>query len=285
MIHSLFLFSIIGLAVSSFTGVTSMDGTSVLSILRSDPSALLRMFDDGPYNNPDKTKLNMVIGLIKNLREAGRAEIVSLNQEEAASLQNVEDKRSLYDNATGAHAAAVRAWNDARNKESRAYGRLTAAIKQYDAESGALIKEIDVYERVIDLMGQLLSGKNLLEADIPELRAFISLGDQADPIKVQRVINLLQKLLKISQEELQGLKDDVANAQGVYDDAVEARITRAGQVASAAEIKRLAREAWEQAVGEHNVLKDLVAKRIAVINKEDDLLASVIALIQKMELV
>jgi len=212
------LFALIGFVLSSEHH--SSDGTSLLEMIRKDPNALLSIFDTA-----DKTKVDKIIKLVETLITEGQAEINAINSDIKRCAAEVKSHQDIYIRAVAQAAAFKKGYEEAEKEMSKALGVKNSAIKAFDRESPALNKEILVFQKVLRILHSLLpnGGKGLAEEDAAEIRAFISLNDQADPVKVKRIIDLVAKLLSVSKIELASLKKAVADATSAHDDAVIAR--------------------------------------------------------------
>lgn len=225
------LFALIGCVLSS--EYPSADGTTLLGMIRKDPNALLSIFDTA-----DKNKVDTIIQLLNNLIGEGNAEIDDINDGIVACNYKVSNATEDYDNAVGNEKTFYAAHQEAKKLESKANGRLMEAKTIYDRESPALKKEITVFLKVTRILNTLLTRQepkkslaeeHTAEEDLPEedaaeqdtaeIRAFISLADQADPVKVKKVIALVEKLLLASRKELLDLSKALKSAEEAYEAA------------------------------------------------------------------
>merc|ERR1712154_758151 len=102
-----------------------------------------------------------------------------------------------------------------------AKGDLAAEQMIYDTESPNLLHEIEVYENVTSIIQGLDTDVTL--EDLVQIRAFLSTAQQADPDKVQKVIDLLNTLLSAAQQELEDITTAVDDAETLFTNAIKAQ--------------------------------------------------------------
>lgn len=271
------LFVLIGSVLSS--EYPSADGTTLLGMIRRDPNALVSIFDTA-----DKTKVDKIIELLNNLIGEGTAEIAEINKEIVGCRKKVSDAKERHNQAVAKLASLASALATANGVVSTTEGAWTESKEIYGRESPAIKKEIEVFNKVLRILNNLLNGgKSLAEEDTAEVRAFISLEDQADPVKVKKIIGLVQGLLKISQTELAALEKAVNDAKAAFDAATVARNKAFGAWTAQKAVVEKAKLDLDNVVGACARHLKISNERIAVVNEEIKTLGSVITLLKQVQ--
>lgn len=270
------LFALIGCVLSSEH--PSADRTTLLGRIRQDPNALLSIFDTA-----DQDKLNTILKLLNNLINEANAEIDDINQAQVICRGKVKNATDVLNVAIADEKVFKGRYDAAARAAGQAQGVYDESLFILNRESPALTKEIAVFKKVIKILRNLLdSGKNLAEEDSSEVRAFISLADQADPAKVQKVIDLVDKLLRVSLTELAALQKTVQDAQAALGLALEAKRVAYGRwVASQAAVVG-AKRLLNQIQGACTQAATIGNARKVVLNEEIKTLNSVITLLKQV---
>lgn len=219
---------------------------SLLEIIRNDHNSLVSIFDTTADN-----KLANVTQLLRELIEEGNEEIKSINDSFIACNKLVAELKANLESAEAQLKVHEERLNEAINEEARLLGVMNEANRIYNRDSPAVKKEIDVLNKVNNILTDLLNntGKDLAEEDATEVRAFISLVDQADPAKVKRITVLVDKLLKAALDELALFEKAVQDATEAHEAAVKQREQLAGVHHSYKQVVTDAEKAYNDAVG------------------------------------
>jgi len=274
----IYLLTFIGLVIS--TNSPSLDGTSLLGMIRNDPNALVKIFETA---TADKDKVGKILQLLNNLVDEGNQEILSITDSIANSKKAVDDALDSWQQAVGVENSRKIQMTSAQRAVSAARGRLIAVQKLYDIESPGLEKEVAVFTKVLNILTNLLNGNNPEEAESEELKAFISVADQADPVKVNKIIEMINNLNKVSTDELNILKNKLQTAKNDVSKLIVAQNKAAGLYDAAVKDTLDKRSIYDKAVGSHNILSKTGQARQKVINDELTTLDNVIELLKKLQ--
>jgi len=274
----IYLLTFIGLVIS--TNSPSLDGTSLLGMIRNDPNALVKIFETA---TADKDKVGKILQLLNNLVDEGNQEILSITDSIANSKKAVDDALDSWQQAVGVENSRKIQMASAQRAVSAARGRLIAVQKLYDIESPGLEKEVAVFTKVLNILTNLLNGNNPEEAESEELKAFISVADQADPVKVNKIIEMINNLNKVSTDELNILKNKLQTAKNDVSKLIVAQNKAAGLYDAAVKDTLDKRSIYDKAVGSHNILSKTGQARQKVINDELTTLDNVIELLKKLQ--
>lgn len=271
------IFSVVAITTSSDVVRPSLDGTSLLSKIHTDPKFLTQMFDTA-----DGTELQKITDLLNELINEGNSEINDLNGATKAALERKNNTKQLWDEAAGAEAAASSTLVDARSALAKARGVEAEARRIHERETPGLEKEVDIFGKVVDILTKLLEGGDKFLVNNTEVTAFISVSDQADPVKVQKVIDLLNQLFEASNKELTKLNDDLGTAEKNLRNAIDDELAAAGIFAQAAEATKNAKQDYHEAAGEYTTAKTHGDKRIPVVTNEVATLRSLVELLESL---
>merc|ERR1712083_542563 len=268
------IFSVVAITTSSDLVRPSLDGTSLLSKIHTDPTFLMQMFDTA-----DGQELQKVIDLIQELVNEGTSEISSLNDATQAALEKKNNTKQLWDKAAGAEVAAESALTAAREALAKARGVEAEARRIHERESPALEKEVDIFGKVVNILTKLLEGGAKSLINNTEVTAFISVSDQADPAKVQKVLDLLNKLFEASNTDLTKLSDELSTAEKNLKDSIDNEVEAAGALAQAVEATKNTKQDYHEAAGEYTTVKKNGHTRIPVVTNEVATLRSLLSLL------
>lgn len=274
----IYLLTFIGLVVS--TNSPSLDGTSLLGMIRNDPNALVKIFETA---TADKDKVGKIRQLLNNLVDEGNQEISSIRDSIANSKKAVDDALDSWQQAVGVEKTRKVQLESAQRATSAAQGRLIAVQKIYDIEAPGLEKEVAVFTKVLNILTNLLNGNNPEEAESEEVKAFISVADQADPVKVNKIIEMINKLNKASTDELNILKNKLQTAKNDVSKSIGLQNKAAGLWGAAKKDTVDKQSIYNKAVGSHNTLSKTGQARQKVINDELTTLNDVIELLKKLQ--
>jgi len=254
---------------------------SLLEMIRNDPNSLLSIFATA-----DKDTIEKITQLLGNLADEGAGEIEDIDQGITECDEDVDQLRDLLADAVGKLQVLRDRLEEADRQVGRYYGAMTQTESIFNRESPALIKEINVFSKVVRILNGLLinGGKDLAEEDATEVRAFISFADQADHSKVKKVIAIVTRLHDASFKELKDLKEDVSNAKQAHQNAKLRRDDLFGKVAAAKAAVDDAKKAVDKKVGECEANLKIGNNRKVVINKELTTLQAVVDLLSKLTL-
>merc|ERR1719150_776865 len=106
------------------------------------------------------------------------------------------------------------------------------------------------------------------EAESEEVKAFISVADQADPVKVNKIIEAINKLNKASTDELDLLKNKLQRSKNDVSKSIVAQNKAAGLWGAAKKDTVDKQNIFNKAVGSHKTLSETGQARQKVINDE-----------------
>lgn len=172
--------------------------------------------------------------------------------------------------------------DEAEKIKNTALGKRNSACGEKDKLLPGLKNEIGTFNAVISKLRALLDNKDLVEDSI-NVTAFISLEDQADPVKVTRVITLVEDLVVKARSQITELEDACKNAQGELDRAVDNFEVLSGKWSSATKAKETAQRNLDVALGDLDTQKKNASKRIGQLESEIDGLREAIDLIQSVQ--
>jgi len=258
----------------------SVDGTSLLGMIRNNPNALVTMFDTA-----DKTKVDTIIKLLGGLVTEANAEIGDINDADAECAKAVKAAKGVWDAAVAKEAEYKDEHEKAQKLTAKAEGMLKTMRGIYDAESPRLKKEIEIFRKVMNILNGIMAndkrnGINLSEEDATEVSAFISLADQADPVKVKKILDLLKKLHTASSAELKRLTEAVAKAERYLEECELAERKALGRYVAGQAATVAAKKAYDKLVGQCAVQKKDGAARKNILSGEIKTLNQVIDLLK-----
>jgi len=146
-----------------------------------------------------------------------------------------------------------------------------------------LESEITVFEKVIVLLKGLSNGKELMEEDQEKVSAFISLADQADPKKVESVIELVKGLIATAKAEIVRLTKNCAAAEDAVVAAEKAYNEAVGVWKACVSERKTAEAKLERAQGVFEAAKKHADTRIPQLREEIDDLENALELILSLE--
>jgi len=272
------LFTLFGLVLS--VERPSSDATSLLGMIRNNPNALVTMFETA-----DKTKVDTIIKLLGGLINEANAEIQDINDADAECAKKVEAAADYWAKKISEEGLAKSELEKAQKLTAKAEGMLKTMQGIYNAESPRLKKEIEIFGKVINILKGIMAndkrnGINLSEEDATEVSAFISLADQADPEKVKKILDLLNKLHAASSAELKRISEAVAKAQSYLAASEKAEKEASGRYLAAKAATVAAKKKYDELVGQCNAQKKEGAARKNILNGEIKTLGQVIGLLK-----
>lgn len=259
---------------------SSLDGTSLLGMIRKDPNALVKMFETATADKDVLLKIKVLLG---NLVTEGQDEIERIRKDIIQSKQSADTAQTAYTKAVALEKTLSDVHGEAKKKVDTAQGVWEAIDQVWSRESPILQNEITVFDKVITILSNLLNGKDLVEEESEQVKAFIAFTDQADPAKVKRVIAIVNKLKKASVDELTVLKSKTTQAKEDLQTATDAMDHAYGEWDAAKKDLVPKKEARDAAIGRYQAIMVSGKKRIVVLNEEFRTLNSVITLIKKLK--
>lgn len=261
------LFTLLGLSLSV--------EHSLLGLIRKNPTALMTMFDVTGAHRFDE-----IIQILNELVVEANTEI---NQTET-SIETCQAEVTNAFNALEAARTELSRLNlildTAKQNAVSASGVLAAKQKIYDTESPSLLHEIEVYENVTSIIQGLDTDVTL--EDLVQIRAFLSTAQQADPDKVQKVIDLLNTLLSAAQQELEQITTALDEANTLVINAEKAEQAAAGEVSGGEADEAAALENYNQLNGACQTTASLGAARITVLRGEIETLNEILDMLNSM---
>jgi len=272
------LFTIFGLVLS--VERPSNDATSLLGMIRNNPNALVTMFETA-----DKTKVDTIIKLLGGLINEAKDEIRNINDADAKCAKAVQNAADVWAQKISEEAAAKTDYENAQKLTARAEGNLKQIQSIYDAESPRLKKEMEIFRKVINILNGIMAndkrnGINLSEEDATEVSAFISLADQADPVKVKKILDLLNKLFAESSKELGDLTATLNKARDYLKECELAEEKALGRYTAAKAATVACKRDYDRLVGQCALRKKAGAARKNILFGEMKTLLEVIDLLK-----
>lgn len=270
MISVTFLFTLFALVLSADR--SSFHATSLLGKIRKDPHALATIL-----GATSETRFTDIVQLLEELVAEGNAEIQSIDSSIEECEEEVEEAKQAMISAESVEAQKKEKYDAAVITTSTAEGVMQSVKATYDSEAPHLEKEIEVFEKVINILSQLNisdeTSESLAELVTPELRTLISLAVQADPVKVQNILDLLNNLLSESNTELVGIADEVTIAEQSYNASVAAQVEANGEY-------ELSKTNHEKATANFNTLTGTCDTKKSVGNARQEVVTGEIATLQ-----
>lgn len=256
-------------------------GTSMLEMIRKDPSALVKIFD-GASGASDPYAVEKISALLEELLESAQQEIYDIEDNIWRFKEAMDKAVDAHSEAVGLERTLLSSYNDAQSARAKAEGELDARQSTYDSESPSLINEIEVFDKILDILIGLLDGQELVEEEFEAVKAFISLSDQADPVTVKKVITLVNKLKKASTDQLNVLESKVNTAKDNLENALAEENKAFGLWEAATEDTKRKKEEADEATGAHDAVSTSGKARIAVVTSEMTTLKNVVELLYQL---
>jgi len=264
--------------------VTVPSRTKLALIAKKDPHALLKMLDNA---NPDD--IAQIVQLLQELIDAGKTEKAQLAQSLSDAEATVTTAREAYNAAFIAQGTADAKHRAALDHESASKGTWEAATAAYDTEQPGLENEIAVFQQVLNILQNLLNqqpqDEALLELGSSEkgkLYQKLILKVQADPTKINQIIDLVNGLSATSESVLNSLEKTVNDTRASYDSAIDATTIASGELTAAQKETTDASDALGQAQGAFEETQKNNNDREAVIDSEETTLNEVITLLNQI---
>merc|ERR1719189_3564553 len=162
-----------------------------------------------------------IIGWLNRLIEEGKDEIRDIAQVGDGLKSVLLKAENVLREARKAEAIALNVLKAAAKKKAEAEGAWKACQKKYASEKDRLDGEIAIFVKVNDILSGLKNGKQLVEKEKADVKAFISLADQADPAKVQAIMDLVSHLIRVNKAELVRIKKDLDECRQRLSVAIE----------------------------------------------------------------
>jgi len=293
----LFLFGAC-VAMNQLQPLPSLPSQNLISIAKTNPLALVEMLDGA-----DPQAVATIIRLLEDLVAEGLKQKNILE----AAVKSQEDYVKIFtarvNKATEKEGQAKAVWENAKNDEAQKQGVWEAAKSSLATGRISLDNEIKVLKEVLDILKDLLANntpKGLLTKDgankaLVALGSITSLGRtgtkgfqemltkvKANPATLQKIIVLVETMLKKAEAELKRLEQAVVTAEAAYNAATLVTVTKKGLFdAATAHLNRLL-DHLEQAHGTLGQVKSELNTRGPILDQEDATLKEVIALLQKL---
>jgi len=248
---------------------------SLLGLIRKDPKALATMFDMTGSNRFDDIQQ-----ILNELIVEANNEILQINSSVVTCKAEVASAYDALDVAKQEVSRLQAELEGAELATASAKGDLAAEQMIYDTESPNLLHEIEVYENVTSIIQGLDTDVTL--EDLVQIRAFLSTAQQADPDKVQKVIDLLNTLLSAAQQELEHITTALDDANAALDDAEQVEREISGQVASAEAVKDTAETTYNQLNGACSTTESVGVARTTVLRLEIETLNEIVAILNAL---
>lgn len=273
----MFIISVLVVLIGS---VSALDTSpSLLEMIRNDPKALASLFETA-----DPTKIYRIKQLLFELLNEGNDEIKTIDDSISACKKRVEELKNTYSVGKGQLQVYKDRYDAAEKEVAKHQGILEEAKTIFDRDSPELSREVTVFEKVQQILEKLLNnnGESLAEEDTSEVRAFISLEDQADPVKVKKIMDIIDQLLETSRDELAALKKIVDDAVADHEAWILRRNRAYGTMVAGEAAVVAAKKAWDTAVGQCDLTTVNGNTRKNVIRRETATLESIIILLRKL---
>jgi hypothetical protein len=142
--------------------------------------------------------------------------------------------------------------------------------------------EIAIFSQVKNILNELLNGKQLVEKEKDDVKAFISLADQADPVKVKQIMALVQNLIDAAKAELITLGNDRDACKGRLESAEAAYAKAVGIWEAASIVVKEKQGDLDAAQGELTAYEKYASDRIGVVQEEIKTMEDIILLLEPL---
>jgi len=226
LLLSVLVMSIIALSTASLgptpapefkaTGVPTAHVTSAPTIGTPAPTP-------SPTSSPtEAASYGNIIASLQNLVTEAQTEILSINGTENTFYQALEAANTKLSDAVIEEGQLRIALETASTLKNTRAGEWAACQTTHTTEINRLSEEHTIFEHIVQTLSNLISGASLVEKEKKVMQALISTEDQADPVKVNQIISLLNKLITDNEAEAQKVEQDKVDCEAKYIEAVDA---------------------------------------------------------------
>jgi len=186
-------------------------------------------FPDTPAPTPSPTSspteaasYGNIIVWLQNLVTDAQTEILSINSTEKSYDEALEAANTKLSDSMTEEGQLRNALTTALALKNVRTGEWAACQTTHTTEIDRLSEEHTIFTNIIQTLSNLISGASLVEKEKKVMQALISTEDQADPVKVNQIISLLNTLITDNEAEAQKANQDKVDCEGRYNDAVDA---------------------------------------------------------------
>jgi len=226
LLLSVLVMSIIALSTASLgptpapefkaTGVPTAHVTSAPTIGTPAPTP-------SPTSSPtEAASYGNIIVWLQNLVTDAQTEILSINSTEKSYDEALEAANTKLSDSMTEEGQLRNALTTALALKNTRTGEWAACQTTHTTEIDRLSEEHTIFTNIIQTLSNLISGASLVEKEKKVMQALISTEDQADPVKVNQIISLLNTLITDNEAEAQKANQDKVDCEGRYNDAVDA---------------------------------------------------------------
>jgi len=227
----LFFTVLIGACVAIQSGVLKpvdlkTPAVSLIQTAKTDPHALIQMLEGA-----DKDTLKQIIKLLRELDDEARVQQGTLVKSLALANKNFALAQKEQKRLAELEVQNKTVFKQREQEYNTANGKYTETKREHDTGSPRLTKEIDVFNRVLGILRNLLNNQ-------PQDKELVELGEstegqayqrmiqnlQADPEKLKKIISIVESLHEQSETELKTLKDKMDDAKKVLDNKNRAKM-------------------------------------------------------------
>lgn len=282
----LFLF-LIGACLSvtqdSLQPITSEMPSSLISIAKTNPRALVQMLDGA-----DPAAIDNIVKILEELIQDGVGELSALRYDISNATKLKDDASAEVIRLTGLEAVAGDEYRKLAGIQAKKKGIYEAFLSAYESAKPRLENELNLLQKVSDMLEDLLAQNKPQEKDLLELgssekgKAYLKLiaNVQANPGKLEKIIGFVGTLWAKANSTLADLKHKVDTSLDISEAAEDAALVGKGKWAVAVKDLENAQTALAEAEGSLEGAIDSLKKREPVIKSEVTTLREVINLLK-----
>jgi len=225
--------------------------------------------------------LTHIVDWLARLITEASQEITTIRTSIDVKKRKVQTLQGDLSTKVAAEGVAKEALKEALRLKNEALGKKNGACGEKDQLVPGLNSEIKTFNIVNSKLRALL-GKELVE-DSTNVTAFISLEDQADPVKVNNVVSLVEDLIAKAKEQIVDLEKACQDAEAELKRIEAIHVRAEGQLSVAVQARETAELNLKNASGELEAEEQNGAKRIPQLESEIDSLKTAIDLIKSVQ--
>lgn len=218
LLLSVLVMSIIALSTATLPPTTAPELVTSAPTLPDTPAPT-----PSPTSSPtEAASYGNIIVWLQNLVTDAQTEILSINSTENSYYEALEAANTKLSDSVTEEGQLQNALTTASALKNVRTGEWAACQTTYTTEIDRLSEEHTIFSNIIQTLSNLISGASLVEKEKKVMQALISTEDQADPVKVNQIISLLNTLITDNEAEAQKVNQDKVDCEARYNEAVDA---------------------------------------------------------------